>query len=129
MRKFLAAVFFGALIGVVMCAPQDHMYTTKYDNLDVEAVIKSERLLKGYVGCLLDEKPCTPEGQELKKNLPDALTNGCASCSEAQKHIADKIAHHLIDEEAEEWSHLEAKYDPTGSYKKLYLLENKTEAP
>lgn len=41
-------------------------YTTKYDNIDIDGIIKSERLLKVYVGCLLDRNPCTPDAMELK---------------------------------------------------------------
>lgn len=41
-------------------------YTTKYDNVDVDAVINSERLLNGYVNCLLDRGACTPDASELK---------------------------------------------------------------
>ncbi|XP_043271507.1 ejaculatory bulb-specific protein 3-like [Venturia canescens] len=128
MSKIFYVIFYGALTGAVLCTSEEKMYTTKYDNINIDEIIKSERLLKSYVGCLLEENPCTPEGNELKKNLPEALTNACASCSEAQKTIADKLAHHLIDSEPEDWSHLEIKYDPTGSYKKLYL-DNKTDTP
>lgn len=44
---------------------QDH-YTTKYDNIDIQQILTSERLLKNYIRCLLDEGPCTAEGKELK---------------------------------------------------------------
>lgn len=45
------------------------MYSTKYDNIDINAIIKNDRLLNNYVGCLMDEKPCTPDGAELKSNF------------------------------------------------------------
>lgn len=41
-------------------------YTTKYDNIDVDTIVSSRRLLQNYVNCLLDKGPCTPEGKELK---------------------------------------------------------------
>lgn len=41
-------------------------YTTKYDNIDVDRIVASRRLLQNYVNCLLDKGPCTPEGKELK---------------------------------------------------------------
>lgn len=44
----------------------EEQYTTKFDNVDVDAIINSERLLNGYVGCLLDRNPCTPDAAELK---------------------------------------------------------------
>ena len=45
----------------------DHpLYTDKYDNIDIDAVIANERLLKNYIGCLLESNPCTPDVKELK---------------------------------------------------------------
>ncbi|XP_034941253.1 ejaculatory bulb-specific protein 3-like isoform X2 [Chelonus insularis] len=97
------------------------MYTTKYDNIDIDSVINNERLMKNYIGCLMDENSCTPDGLELKKNLPDALATDCASCSPAQKRMADKMYHHMIDNRPEDWNRLEKKFDPTGHYKNHYL--------
>lgn len=54
-------------------------------------------------------------------NLPDALSNSCSSCSDAQKRIADKLSHHLIDHRPADWALLEAKYDPTGGYRERYV--------
>jgi len=44
-------------------------YTSKYDNIDLDSILKSERLLNNYYKCLMDEGPCTPDGQELKSKL------------------------------------------------------------
>lgn len=44
-------------------------YTTKYDNIDIDRIVASRRLLLNYVNCLLDKGPCTPEGKELKSKL------------------------------------------------------------
>ncbi|XP_043494765.1 protein sneaky-like [Polistes fuscatus] len=95
-------------------------YTTKYDNVDIDGIMKNERLLKAYVGCLLDRNPCTPDAMELKRNLPDALATNCSSCSETQKIAADKLSHYLIDERPEAWGLLEKKYDPDGEYRRRY---------
>lgn len=57
------------LVAVVLARPQGTTYTTKYDNIDIENIIKNERLLNNYVGCLLDKNPCSPEGSELKSKF------------------------------------------------------------
>lgn len=44
-------------------------YTTKYDDVDINAVLNSERLLNGYVSCLLDRGACTPDAVELKREF------------------------------------------------------------
>lgn len=45
----------------------DHIkYTTMYDNINYEEIMKNDRLLGFYIKCLLDRGPCTAEGRELK---------------------------------------------------------------
>ncbi|XP_033216283.1 ejaculatory bulb-specific protein 3-like [Belonocnema kinseyi] len=106
---------------------EEHKYTTKYDNINVDEVLKSERLVTNYVGCFLDKNPCTPDAAELKRNLPDALETECASCSEVQKVGSDKFCEFLIKNRKEDWDKLEAKYDPSGSYRNKYLANKAQE--
>jgi hypothetical protein len=60
-----------AILGVIQHAVSapDSKYTTRYDNIDIDGILKSERLLKNYFNCLMDEGPCTQEGLELKSEL------------------------------------------------------------
>lgn len=44
-------------------------YTTKYDNLDLDEILKSDRLLLNYVNCLLDKAHCSPDADELKSKI------------------------------------------------------------
>uniref|UniRef100_A0A310SBG0 Chemosensory protein 10 n=1 Tax=Chrysomela lapponica TaxID=153811 RepID=A0A310SBG0_CHRLA len=102
-------------------------YTTKYDNINVEDIVKNDRLLKNYVDCLLDRGKCTPDGVELKKNMPDAIETDCSKCSEKQKEGSEIMIRYLIDNKPAYWNPLQEKYDPSGSYKKRYLEAKKTE--
>lgn len=43
------------------------------------------------------------------ENLPDAINNDCKKCSATQKSGADKMMHHIIDNDPQWWSDLEAK--------------------
>nr|AFF18087.1 mutant chemosensory protein 4 variant [Bombyx mori]AFF18088.1 mutant chemosensory protein 4 variant [Bombyx mori]AFF18089.1 mutant chemosensory protein 4 variant [Bombyx mori]AFF18090.1 mutant chemosensory protein 4 variant [Bombyx mori]AFF18091.1 mutant chemosensory protein 4 variant [Bombyx mori] len=54
------------------CGTETSTYTTQYDEVDIKEIMDNERLLVAYIGCLLDKNPCTPEGKELKRNIPDA---------------------------------------------------------
>lgn len=47
-------------------AQADEKYSRRYDNIDINNIFRS-RLLNHYVDCLLDKKPCPPEGKELKR--------------------------------------------------------------
>lgn len=54
-------------IAIAYCKGQDEdRYTTKYDNIDVDEILHSERLIKFYMNCMLDKGICTPVGQEVK---------------------------------------------------------------
>lgn len=43
-------------------------YETKYDNIDLNDLLRNDRLRKNYVKCLLNEGRCTPDALELKSN-------------------------------------------------------------
>lgn len=45
------------------------VYDTKFDNVDIEDLLKNDRLLKNYVKCLEYEGPCTPDGKMLRGEL------------------------------------------------------------
>ncbi|KAJ8983042.1 hypothetical protein NQ317_013247 [Molorchus minor] len=98
-------------------------YTTKYDNIDLDQILKNDRLLNNYVDCLLEKNKCTKDGAELKKILPEAIKNGCSKCNENQKNGAKKIIHFLIETKPALWRALEVKYDPDGTYIQKYQKE------
>lgn len=52
-------------LAMLVCTMADK-YTTKYDNIDLDSILNSDRLLNNYVNCLLDAGNCTPDGKELK---------------------------------------------------------------
>ncbi|KAJ8960214.1 hypothetical protein NQ318_003938 [Aromia moschata] len=101
----------------------DEKYTTKFDNVDIEEILHSERLLKNYVNCLLDRGSCTADAKELKKVIPDALNTGCSKCNDMQKQGAKRVIRFLIDNRREWWAELVAKYDPEGTFKEKYEAE------
>nr|AYN71354.1 chemosensory protein 5 [Oedaleus infernalis] len=115
-RPLVALLLLGALV-----AAQDK-YTTKFDSVNLDDILNNDRLLNKYAQCLLDadDRNCTPDAKELKKAIPDALTNECAKCSEKQKEGAQKVVDFLIDNRPAQWKELEAKYDPSGEYRKRY---------
>nr|WJJ63289.1 chemosensory protein 3 [Pachyrhinus yasumatsui] len=129
MKIFILSVFvLIAVVDLISAKPGDG-YITKYDNIDLDQILQSDRLLRNYIDCLLDTpgKKCTPDGMELKKILPDALENNCSKCNETQRNGARKVIHFLIDNKRSWWNELSAKYDPDGSYLKKYEEEAKKE--
>lgn len=101
----------------------DEKYTTKFDNIEVDDILKSDRLFNNYYKCLTGEGKCTPDGRELKKTLPDALKTGCSKCSDKQRENTDKVIRFIIDNKPEEWKNLQKIYDPENIYYNKYKGE------
>lgn len=106
-----------ALVAGVYCA---RSYSNKYDNVNIDQILKNTRLLDNYIKCLLDLGRCTPEGQELKVIVPDAIREGCTSCSEKQKTASEKVIKFLVKNRRRDWDKLTKKYDPNGEYREKY---------
>uniref|UniRef100_A0A2M3Z9M9 Putative insect pheromone-binding family n=1 Tax=Anopheles braziliensis TaxID=58242 RepID=A0A2M3Z9M9_9DIPT len=105
-------------------AAQDQ-YTTKYDGINADEILKSDRLFNNYYKCLLDQGRCTPDGNELKRILPDALQTNCAKCSEKQRTGAIHVIDYMIQHRNEQWKVLQKKYDPEGKYTSMYREDAK----
>uniref|UniRef100_A0A2M3ZE32 Putative insect pheromone-binding family n=1 Tax=Anopheles braziliensis TaxID=58242 RepID=A0A2M3ZE32_9DIPT len=105
-------------------AAQDK-YTTKYDGINADEILKSDRLFNNYYKCLLDQGRCTPDGNELKRILPDALQTNCAKCSEKQRTGAIHVIDYMIQHRNEQWKVLQKKYDPEGKYTSMYREDAK----
>ena len=145
MKLFVATLI--VLVGVALA--QDKI-TTKYDGVNLDEILKSERLLNNYYKCLMETGKCTPDGNELKRRLPDALKNNCSGCkfndkiyththtfsnmaclilefigSEKQKDGTEKVIRYLIDNKKSQWDDLQKKYDPNNVYYMKYKDEAK----
>nr|QBQ83039.1 chemosensory protein [Liposcelis entomophila] len=120
----LTIIFGVAILVAVASAAERKQYTAKYDNVDVDRILNNDRILSNYIRCMMDEGPCTQEGRELKKTLPDALSTGCSKCNDRQKGTADRIIRHLMEKRSKDWERLTKKYDPKGEYQKKYDLSN-----
>ncbi|XP_059479128.1 ejaculatory bulb-specific protein 3-like [Neocloeon triangulifer] len=107
------------VVVVAAAAPQNtggRKYTDKYDHVDVDAILRNDRILTSYVKCMLDQGPCTAEGKNLKIDLPDALETDCSKCSERQIEIVRKASRHLMEKRPADWKKLQDKYDPQGTF-------------
>ena len=98
-------------------------YTDKWDNINVDEILESQRLLKAYVDCLMDRGRCTPDGKALKETLPDALANECSKCTAKQKSGSDKVIRHLVNKRPDLWKELATKYDPDNIYQDKYKTQ------
>ncbi|XP_026762933.1 allergen Tha p 1 [Galleria mellonella] len=95
-------------------------YTDKWDHINVDEILESQRLLRGYVDCLLDKGRCTPDGKALKETIPDALEFDCSKCTAKQKTSSDKVIRFLVNKRPELWKELKVRYDPDSIYEQRY---------
>ncbi|KAK7865716.1 hypothetical protein R5R35_005510 [Gryllus longicercus] len=117
------ALALAALLAVALAGPApDDKYTDKWDNIDLDEILANDRLRNKYVECLLadNDSHCTPDGKELRKNIPDALTNECGKCTDKQKSGVEKVLKFLKEEKKDDFEKLLAKWDPEGVYRKKY---------
>lgn len=55
------------------------------------------------------------------ESIPEAIATNCRKCSDKQRVASMHVIHFLIDTEPQAWSRLEAKFDPTGEYRRRYV--------
>lgn len=97
---------------------------SKLDNFDIDVLLKNDRILNNYLKCLLDKGPCTNEGRELKKTLPEVLKTNCGSCSPKQRKSTKKLIDHLENKKPQQFKLISARYDPSGEYLKNFKTLN-----
>jgi len=124
--KYCVVVLLTIAFGLCVARPAEDRYTTKYDGIDIDQILKSDRLFNNYYKCLLEQGKCTPDGRELKRVLPDALKTHCSKCSEKQQAGTDKVIRFLIENKPEQWEVLQEKYDPEHVYLNQYRQEAQT---
>ncbi|XP_015180432.1 PREDICTED: ejaculatory bulb-specific protein 3-like [Polistes dominula] len=90
-------------------------YPDLYDQVDVDAIFKSERLLNQYIQCIIDEGPCTADARSFKQILPDILVTQCARCNDFHKKIARNVFQ-IKEKKPDLWVKIQRKYDPGNIY-------------
>lgn len=121
-------------VGLLLAA-NNGQYTTKYDDIDIDAVIRSERLTNNYVGCLLETRPCTPDAAELKSKCEENKREGRSESSIAilwkklkkRKSSYKQILGNLPDALATDCSGCSAKQKEAADKISHHLIDDKPE--
>lgn len=69
MKAVALVVFVAVSVYFVSGEDDPKGYTGKLAQIDVEAILNNQRILKSYLNCFLDKGPCTSEGREAKSKL------------------------------------------------------------
>nr|QCX43089.1 chemosensory protein csp9 [Helopeltis theivora] len=121
-KTLFASAVFAVVVSVVISA---ELYTNKYDNIDLDEILKNERLYQKYFDCLRGKGKCTPDGQNLKDVIPDALQTECGKCSEVQKKGVEKVLRFMLTQKPEDYQILEDIFDKDAVYRKKYEEQKK----
>ncbi|XP_046745957.1 allergen Tha p 1-like isoform X2 [Diprion similis] len=95
-------------------------YSNKYDDVNIDLILNSERLLKQYIACVLDKGPCSPDGRYFRTVLPDALATNCAKCTDKMKGNVRKVSNHIMERRPDDWAKFVKKYDSDGKYRQSF---------
>ncbi|XP_071876905.1 chemosensory protein 3 [Bombus fervidus] len=95
-------------------------YPEKFDHINVDEIMKNERLFDSYYKCAVDDTKCTIERRNIRDFLSEALATECLKCTEKQKEIINKLVHFLITKRQKVWDHVMSKHDPENTYKYKY---------
>ncbi|CAH1395231.1 unnamed protein product [Nezara viridula] len=117
MKTFLEFLCISCLLTLAMGVP------ARYDNINIDEVLSSQRLYRKYFDCLANIGKCTPDGKELKELLPEVLASDCGKCNERQKQGAEKVIKFMLEKKPDDFSVLEKIYDPDGAYRKKFATE------
>ena len=60
---------FAVLLTIFATALAAQKYTNRFDHVDVDAILRNNRLLSNYIKCVMDEGKCTNDGMELKSKF------------------------------------------------------------
>jgi len=71
------ALLFAALLAICAARPDpqngavpkgdEDLYTSRFDDVNLDEVLASDRLLGNYFRCLMERGPCTPDAAELRR--------------------------------------------------------------
>nr|APB88040.1 putative chemosensory protein 4 [Lygus hesperus]APB88067.1 putative chemosensory protein 4 [Lygus lineolaris] len=114
MKLFLPSVI--VLMNAIVLVLGAGKYTDQYDKMDVDVILRNERLYKQYFACIRGMGKCTAYGVHLKETIPDAIRNGCSKCTDKQKEKLEKVLRFLKKEKPEDYKLLDEQYDPEGVY-------------
>ncbi|XP_061384214.1 uncharacterized protein LOC116771972 [Danaus plexippus] len=111
MRCLLLALC--ALTVMASGVAQQNQFLHRYDNFNPDSIIQNERILLAYYKCVMDKGPCTKDGKNFKRVLPETLSTACGRCSPNQKIVVRKMLLGIRAKSEPRFFELLDKYDPT----------------
>ncbi|XP_075215747.1 putative odorant-binding protein A10 [Lycorma delicatula] len=109
MLRVVSVVVLLFAVQLVLSAPAEE---DKFDNIDFDAILNNKRVLETYIKCLTDKGPCTAQGKELKRIVPEVIQTSCSKCNPKQKQRVRHIINTMQSKHKDQWDIVVNKYDP-----------------
>jgi len=62
----MARYIFVALLAFALTSVIFAEYNSRFEHIDVDAIINNKRILSSFIKCFMDEGPCTGDAKDLK---------------------------------------------------------------
>lgn len=53
----------------IVTGEEKEQYDSKFDNIDLQEIFRSDRLIKNYHECFMNRGNCTPQGSAIKSKF------------------------------------------------------------
>ncbi|KAB0804919.1 hypothetical protein PPYR_01889 [Photinus pyralis] len=97
----------------------------EFDNIDIDEILSSKRLVDNYIHCFKTGQKCTPDGQKFRDVLPKAMKSKCEDCSPAQREKVFKVVEWAAQNRPDDFLELENIYDSQHEYRREFEAELK----
>ncbi|RZF45593.1 hypothetical protein LSTR_LSTR015768 [Laodelphax striatellus] len=121
--KFLYFAVFGCAQVMFTSVIPHSTYSTMYDHINVDEILKNDRLFNRYFTCLTKKEAGNYDGKLLAATIPDALATSCAKCSDKQRKTAEQVIQYLYFNTRDKFDELAAIYDPEGVFRENFIDE------
>ncbi|CAG9837573.1 unnamed protein product [Diabrotica balteata] len=118
---FLSTFLIVTLVVVVFGAPktfEDNVKALRKINLN--DVLKNDRIVRSYIDCVIGTKPCTPEGLAMKESWKEGLDKTCDKCEEEDKIKVKKVVKYIYLNHRDWYDELASTFDKDKKYQTKY---------
>ena len=92
---------------LVLVFAEEEQYTSKYDDIDVHAILANSKLRNQYLNCYLETGPCvTADAKYFKARFPEIIATRCKKCTEKQIQFLDIVTAWYEENEPDTWKHV-----------------------
>ena len=107
MKSLLAVTILAVMVVTIQTQKPQRL---PFEGVDVDNILKNEKLISKHIKCVRDEGRCDSNGKSLKTLLPRIINENCAGCSDEQIANSNKVIDWMKVHHPQDWLYIKAKY-------------------